>query len=46
EAIQRFGFIKGSYLLIKRLLKCHPLHPGGFDPVPNQTDQKKEGDSD
>ncbi|PAV33496.1 membrane protein insertion efficiency factor YidD, partial [Bacillus licheniformis] len=25
EAIQRFGFIKGSYLLIKRLLKCHPL---------------------
>ncbi|MCY7968320.1 membrane protein insertion efficiency factor YidD [Bacillus haynesii] len=45
EAIQRFGFIKGSYLLIKRLLKCHPLHPGGFDPVPNQTDQKKEGDS-
>ncbi|MCY8573808.1 membrane protein insertion efficiency factor YidD [Bacillus haynesii] len=45
EAIQRFGFIKGSCLLIKRLLKCHPLHPGGFDPVPNQTDQKKEGDS-
>ncbi|MCA1181373.1 membrane protein insertion efficiency factor YidD [Bacillus licheniformis] len=46
EAIQRFGFIKGSYLLIKRLLKCHPLHPGGFDPVPSKTDQKKEGDSD
>ncbi|MDI5791323.1 membrane protein insertion efficiency factor YidD [Bacillus licheniformis] len=43
EAIQRFGFIKGSYLLIKRLLKCHPLHPGGFDPVPNQTDQKRKG---
>ncbi|MCY8579891.1 membrane protein insertion efficiency factor YidD [Bacillus haynesii] len=45
EAIQRFGFIKGSCLLIKRLLKCHPLHPGGFDPVPSQTDQKKEEDS-
>ncbi|ATI76912.1 MULTISPECIES: membrane protein insertion efficiency factor YidD [Bacillus] len=43
EAIQRFGFIKGSYLLIKRLL--NPLHPGGFDPVPSKTDQKREGDS-
>ena len=45
EAIQRFGFIKGSYLLIKRLLKCHPLHRGSSDPVPSKTDQKREGDS-
>ncbi|TNC81888.1 MAG: membrane protein insertion efficiency factor YidD [Oleiphilus sp.] len=34
EALQRFGFIKGSYLTIRRLLKCHPFHEGGIDPVP------------
>ena len=31
---QRFGAIKGTYLTIIRLLKCHPLHPGGVDLVP------------
>ncbi len=34
EAITRYGAIKGGYLAIKRLLKCHPWHPGGVDPVP------------
>ncbi|WP_024832693.1 membrane protein insertion efficiency factor YidD [Ruminiclostridium josui] len=33
EAITKYGCIKGSYLAIKRILKCHPFHPGGFDPV-------------
>lgn len=34
EALRRFGVIKGSWLTVKRVLKCHPLHPGGDDPVP------------
>jgi uncharacterized protein len=33
-AVNRFGFFKGSWLAGKRILKCHPYHAGGFDPVP------------
>lgn len=36
EAVKRFGAIKGSYLMIKRILKCQPFHSGGFDPVPEK----------
>ena len=33
EAVEINGVLKGSVMGIKRLLKCHPWHPGGFDPV-------------
>lgn len=34
EAIMKYGVAKGSFLAVRRILKCHPLSEGGFDPVP------------
>jgi len=34
ESVKKYGTLKGSSLAVKRILKCHPFHPGGFDPVP------------
>jgi uncharacterized protein len=34
EAIERHGAIRGVFLAVKRVGRCHPYHPGGFDPVP------------
>lgn len=43
KAIKVHGFWRGSYLTARRLLKCHPFHPGGYDPVPPRK-EKAEAD--
>jgi len=34
EAVTKYGAIKGGWLGVKRVCRCHPWHPGGYDPVP------------
>ncbi|WP_349258602.1 membrane protein insertion efficiency factor YidD [Steroidobacter sp.] len=34
QALQQHGALRGSYLTVRRLLRCHPWHEGGYDPVP------------
>jgi len=42
EAIQSYGALKGGWLALKRLLRCNPCFRGGFDPVPEKEEDKRD----
>lgn len=42
EALRTHGLLRGGYLSLLRLIKCHPFHPGGYDPVPRSDNKPPE----
>jgi uncharacterized protein len=42
-AVSEYGIVRGGWMALRRLLRCHPFHRGGFDPVPANTSQLADG---